>query len=237
MPMKASQKNGRKKPTYGPNIVRAWFDTVFHYAVRGLERERGFLERRNWTYRFHLDGLEYLAPLAEHLPGSARENLEQLLSFFPDINVLIGDHDRETARLARACVEFHAAILASPLFDEVFDSVEAEAPAVLGGEFSSHFGAFSTQEQFRGLLAEYLVNNVRENPGYYTTARLWKQYHERFFSALDEPGLAPLRQAADECGQALVEAVAGLAGELKVIRSKLSLDFDVPIAVEITSAA
>jgi hypothetical protein len=235
--MKTSPKNGRKKPTYGPNIVRAWFDTVFHYAVRGLEEERSFLERRDWTYRFHLDALEYLAPLAEHLPGSARENLEQLLSFFPDIGVLIGDHDRQTARLARACVELHAAILASPRFEAVFDSVEAEAPATLGGELGSHFGGLSTREQFRGLLADYLVNNIRENPGFYSTARLWKRFHERFFAVLDEPGLASHRQTADERGQALLEAVIRLTGALKETRSDLSLKFDVPIAVQITSAA
>ena len=235
--MKASPKSGRKKPPYGPNIVRAWFDTVFHYALRGLEHERSFLERRNWTYRFHLDALEYLAPLAEHLPGSARDNLEQFLSFFPDMSALIGDHDRETARLARACSELHAAILASPSFERVFSEVEAEAPAALGGDFSSHFGAFSTKEQFKGLLAEYVVDNVRENPGYYTTARLWKHYHERFFSVLSEPGLASHRQAADGCGQALLTAVVKLASRLKESRSDLSLKFDVPIAVEITSAA
>jgi hypothetical protein len=157
------------------------------------------------------------------------------LSFFPDIGVLIGDHDRETARLARACAEFHAAILASPLFAKVFESAETEAPAALGGEFGSHFGAFSTKEQFRGLLAEYLVNNIRENPGFYSTARLWKRFHERFFSILDEPGLASHRQTADECGQALLGAVVKLADAFKEKRSDLSLKFDVPIAVEMTS--
>ncbi|MGA3096610.1 MAG: hypothetical protein ABSF25_09175 [Bryobacteraceae bacterium] len=234
--MKTSPKNGRKKPLYGPNIVRAWFDTVFHYALRGLEHERNFLERRNWTYRFHLDALEYLAPLAEHLPGSARDNLEQFLSFFPAIRILIDEHNYGTARLARTCSEFHAALLASPRFDEVYASVEAEAPVKLDGEFRSHFGAFSTKDHFRGLLAEYLVNNIRENPGYYTTARLWKRYSEQFFSVLDEPGLASHRQAADACGHGLSEAVVKLAGRLKESRSDLSLKFDVPIAVEMTSA-
>ena len=236
MPVKAGPKNGRKKPTYGPNIVRAWFDTVFHYAIRGLEQERRFLERRDWTYRFHLGSLEYLAPLAEHLPGSARENLDQILLFFPALNALIGDHDRQTERLARECVEFHAAIVASPRFDEVFDSVEAETPAALGGEFGSHFGGLSTKEQFKGRVAEYLVNNVRENPDFYSTARLWNQFHERFFSVLNEPGLASRRYATDECGQALLEAVVSLAGALKTIRSELSLEFDVPIVAEVTSS-
>jgi hypothetical protein len=66
--------SGRKGP-YGPNIVRAWFDTVFRYALRGLESERSFLTGRNWTFRFHTRALEYLGPLVEHLPAKARENL------------------------------------------------------------------------------------------------------------------------------------------------------------------
>ena len=83
--MKTKQRTGRKKKPYGPNIVRAWFDTVFQYALRGLDNERGFLVRRNWTFRFRSRTLEYLCPFAEHLPGAARENLEQFVSFFPEV--------------------------------------------------------------------------------------------------------------------------------------------------------
>jgi hypothetical protein len=64
--MKMKQSIDRKKKPYGPHIVRAWFDTVFHYALRGLENERSLLVDRNWTFRFRSRALEYLGPLIEH---------------------------------------------------------------------------------------------------------------------------------------------------------------------------
>ena len=73
----------KKKAPYGPNIVRAWFDTVFRFALKGLDSERGFLARKNWTYRFQPPSLEYLGPVREHLPG-AWDNLEQFVFFFRD---------------------------------------------------------------------------------------------------------------------------------------------------------
>src|SRR5713101_8242128 len=69
--MKAITRS-RKKPPYGPNIVRAWFDTVIQPALRGLETEQSFLERKNWTFRFHPLSLEFIGPLREHLPGGLR---------------------------------------------------------------------------------------------------------------------------------------------------------------------
>ena len=231
--MKVSQPS-RRKPPYGPNIVRAWFDTVLQPVLRGLETERSFVVRHDWTFRFHRQTLEYMAPIAEHV--AARDNLEQFLSFFPAIEGLVGEHDRAVKRLLETCVALHAAISKSRLFQEAFQAVEAETPAVLGVEFSSFFGGYPTREDLGGFLAEYLVNNIQDLPDYYTTARLWNQFRGRFVPVLAVPEVAAHRLEAENCGGQLLKTTERLTGAFKAKRSELSLAKDVPFIAETTSA-
>jgi hypothetical protein len=232
--MNTMQRSTRKKKP-GPNIVRAWFDTVFHYALRGLASEQGFLTRGNWTYRFHRRTLEYIAPLAEHLPSAGRENLEQFLFFFPAVGHLIEQHNHGVERLLETCSAFHASIINSSDFREVFALVQVEAPAALGGDFSSHFGAYSAEADFMGILAEYLVNNIEELPSHYSTARLWNQFRDRFVHVAAAPELAPYRHDTEASGQELLRSVDELNSALKATRSELSLDFDLPYVAETAS--
>ena len=232
--MKTSRQTNRKK--YGPNIVRAWFDTFFQYALERLASERTLLVDRKWTFRFYNRSLEYIATLGEHMPLSARENLEQFLSFYPAVEGLLAAHDRGVGRLLEACTAFHDAIIRHPRFQGVFESVAAEAPAALGADFSSHFGALSSMEDFAGIIAEYLVNNFEDLPNYYATSRLWNRYRTRFAEAIATTELEPFRLNAETAGRELLEAVDKLSNFLKSNRSKLSLEFDVPFATETASA-
>ncbi len=73
-----------RKPPYGPNIVRAWFDTVFHPVLSSIENEMSFLDRRDWTFRQDSEMPAHIAPVGAYV-GRARENLEQFVSFFPTL--------------------------------------------------------------------------------------------------------------------------------------------------------
>ena len=221
---------------YGPNIVRAWFDTVFRYALRGLESERGFLAKHNWTFRFHTLTLEYLGPLAEHLPAEARENLEQFVSFFPKVEAEISHQDACEHQLEQDCRSYFAAILQSVAFQEVFESVAEESPRVLGREFSSFFGAYTSPADFKGCLAEYLINNVECLASCYSTAELWNRYRDRFLPVVDGPDLSHLRVAVERAGHSMLGAVDELTSLLKETRSELSLRFDVAYVAEIKDA-
>jgi hypothetical protein len=233
-PMKTRQRNNRKK--YGPNIVRAWFDTVFRYVLERLASERSYLARHNWTYRFYKRTLDCVESLGEHMPIGARENLEQFASFFPEVNDLLEAHDRKVSELSAVCAAFHDAIMGDPGFQEVFAGIETEAPAVLGAEFSSHFGAFSDRADFAGVLAELLVNNVGRLPGYYATARLWNRFGDRFAPVMASPDIESRRLETEKTGQELLEASDKLITIFKARRSELSQEFDVPYATEIASA-
>src|SRR5712691_7216831 len=158
--MKPRTRSSHKKPPYGPNIVRAWFDTVIRPALRGLETEQSFLERKNWTFRFHPPSLEFIGPLREHLPGGAAENLDHFLSFFPAVRSAVDQHDHLVRALLSECRAFHEAVAASPRMLEVYRQIAEDAPARLASDISGHFGAYSQEADFIGVLAELLVNNI-----------------------------------------------------------------------------
>lgn len=231
--MKAKRQTRRSKLPYGPNIVRAWFDTVFHYSLRGLASERDFLIHRNWTFRFQRRTLEYIGPLREHLPSGARENLEQFISFFPDIGGLIDRHDERQAALLEICRIFHEAILKDRAFQDIFETVARSTAEDLHKDFSAYFGAYSSKEEFAGILAEYLVNNVENLPSYYSTSELWNRYHRQFAAVLSSGELAHLGDRTERAGKALIESIDALISAFKMIRAELSLQLDVPYVAEI----
>lgn len=221
---------------FGPNIVRAWFDIFFRYALERLGDERRHLINKNWTFRYYNRSLEYIATLDESMPLSARENLEQFLLFYPKVGDLLAAHDRGVNALLSACSAFDDAIVRYPRFQKVFESVAAEAPATLGSDFSSHFGALSNAEDFAGLIAEYLVNNFVDLPSYYATSRLWNRYRSCFEESIATPKLEPFRLKTESAGLELAESIDKLLSSLKSTRSKLSLEFDLPFATETASA-
>jgi hypothetical protein len=226
--MRSRSKNGKKK--YGPNIVRAWFATIFQYVLGRTETECGYLARRNWSYRFYKGSLDFIVSLSEDMPTIERANLEQFAGFFPEVKDLLERHDRCVSELNSACVTLHEAILSDPVFLEVFTNVEAEAQSVFGVEFASHFGALSDRESFAGLLAEYLVNNLGDLPAYYSTARLWNRFRGRFAPVMTAPQIDSLRLETDKRGQELLDAATQLADAFRSKRLELSQELDVPVA-------
>jgi hypothetical protein len=233
--MQTKQRTSRKKKPYGPNIVRAWFDTVFHYALRGLEIERGFLVKGNWTFRFGKQALEYLGPVDAHLPAAARENMEQFVSFFPEVSAGIETHDDCERQLEGSCRAYLEAIVEDLHFRETFKRVASKAPQAFGREFKDHFGAYREEKDYMGLLAEYLINGVETLPSHYTTAELWNRYHEQFVVAVSTPELARFRDAVQRSGEAMLQAVDELTSLLKGTRANLSLEFDVPYVAELSN--
>lgn len=231
-PMKP--RTGAKK-TYGPNIVRAWFDTVFQYALAGLENERVFLHRRNWTFRSSSEDLEYLCAAAMLVPAAARENLDQLVTFFPEIAREISRHDACELRLAEDCRRLYKSILECSAFGKIFHRVARESVHETGRNFKDHFGAHALDSDFKGILAEYLVNNIEDLPGYYSTALLWSHYRGGFIAVLALPEVAPRYHALEDSGRAMRDAVETLEATLRQIRAQLSLEFDVPYVTELSS--
>jgi hypothetical protein len=232
--MSNTSTRNRKAP-YGPNIVRAWFDTVFQPALRGLASERAFLIRQNWTWRFTSSSLDYIGPLRARLPGRAADNLDQFLSFHRDCELFVNEHDTCVLRLQDECRAFHVALVESPRLREVFHEIAIEAPVTLGSDIRGFFGAFHTESDFIAVLAEEIVNNTETLPRHYANAPLWNKYRERIVAVLEDPALAAHKQAAMSAGADLLRGVNNLDSVLRERRSELSVEFDVPIYAETLS--
>jgi hypothetical protein len=223
------------KAQYGPNIVRAWFDTVFQPALRGLASERSFLTRQNWTWRFDSSSLDYIGPLRARLPGGAADNLDQFLSFHRDCELFVNEHDTCVLRLQDECRAFHVALVESPGLLDVLHEIAIDAPVTLGSDIGSFFGAFHTERDFIAVLAEDIVNNTQILPRHYANAPLWNKYRERIVAVAEEPALAAHKQATMSAGADLVKAVDNLDSVLRERRSELSIEFDVPIYADTLS--
>ncbi len=217
-----------KRHIYGPNIVRAWFDTVINPLLRGLSRERQFLEKRNWTYRVHTGRLEEIDGIYRLLPMDAPENLVQLGEFFPDTLRFVKAHDAQVDQLRTSCRECAKAIRESQLFQRQFSAMAAKA----GDDLSSHFGAYSSLDDRESLIAEHIVNNRGPLPDHYATHQLWNEYRERFAKVSKDGAVAKAQGHCKDAGDALLKTIDDFLIFLKTTRSRLSLEKDVPIVVE-----
>jgi hypothetical protein len=229
----SSTKN--RKAQYGPNIVRAWFDTVFQPALHGLASERSFLTKRNWTWRFNTSSLEYIGPLRARLPGGAADNLDQFLSFHRHCEVFVNEHDTSVLRLQDECRAFHVALVESPRLHDVFREIAIDAPVTLGSDIGSFFGAFHAEKDFIAVLAEDIVNNHETLPGHYANAPLWNKYRTRIVAVVEDPALAAHKQTTMNAGGDLLRDVDNLDSVLRETRSELSVEFDVPIYADTLS--
>src|SRR5438552_13695926 len=114
--MKRKSRTTIRRP--GPNIVRAWFDTVINPMVAGLETEQRFLSKQNWTWEFRPGGLESIRPIAVWIRLGVRvdawPNLEQFLTLHEDIKQQVERHDSAVHLLSELCRKCHEALVKSP---------------------------------------------------------------------------------------------------------------------------
>lgn len=182
--------------------------------------------------RFNTGKPEYLASVADLIPAGGRQNLQQLLHFFPQLEDGIKKHDDAELRLAEGCRVYMNAIVESPDFNSAFEEVASETP-----DFSRFFGAYSDPMDRKRILAEYLVNNLLtvELPSYYSTAPVWNRHQARFRQAIfSVAALDQLYQENRNLGGEMLRAVEELITRFETIRFDLSLELDVPIVAELS---
>jgi len=246
---KARNKRGRTlKPRNtavpGPQVVRAWFDTVINPVLNCLERENTLLSRSNWTWQFRTGALEYIRPIRHYVPGPARENLQQFLLFYPKVKRIIDRHDSETETLENACSRLHRTLVnESPLPSVYRDTtsltplrsipsrarVPEDSAADAGAErlLAEYFGGYPPSDHL-ALLAQYILNNAGDLPDHITTASLWNHFRERFISILRSPSVDQHYRSLSEAGARLRETSSTLSRTLQRERLELSVEYDVP---------
>src|SRR5205809_2445211 len=102
--LKRRSNDKRRKISVGPQIVRAWFDTVINPLHSWLTTVDTLLAARNWTWRFQPARLEVVRHVSAYV--DARPNWEQFKQLHPQIGHITEIHDQKVDALAHACQDF-----------------------------------------------------------------------------------------------------------------------------------
>ncbi len=213
----------------GPNIVRAWFDTVINPLLGFLEQEVSWLAQENWTWRFKPPALELICPVRRYLDREAYPNLEQFQQLQPSFARLAGQHDQLVEKLTQAAQRLHEKIGGDPdLRSEISVAISLAGFKNLGvSSVTEIFGAYPASEHVN-LVAQYLVNHLGDLPAHYATSTLWNAKRHQFMKVLERPGVRELDIQAKRAAAQLAAASKELIELLKEIRLTLSLKHDVP---------
>lgn len=228
--MPTKTRTSTKERSVGPNIVRAWFDTVINPLLRGLGSEKNLLEKENWTWRFEQWGLMSLVPVRSFIAFEALDNLDQFLNLAADKGFLpsMDKHDEQVGSLGEACRQFHEVLVGSKGLRDLYDRISEDRAIVQAGrDFNSLFGAYRPEHHL-DVLAEDIVNGAGALPEYYATAPLWNRYKEDLLALRETPHIRSYSEASRRAGQKLAKTVIELAESLRRIRQELSLRHDVP---------
>ncbi|HEU4388898.1 MAG TPA: hypothetical protein VFV34_13950, partial [Blastocatellia bacterium] len=113
----AAKKPRTGRQRVGPNIVRAWFDSVINPIIRALRDERELIDAHNRTWRFqpgHLEGIRFIR---DYAAADAQENFDDFLRSYPRISTHVRVHDERVGFLFTACVELQRAVVNSQILE------------------------------------------------------------------------------------------------------------------------
>ncbi len=227
----------KKTRQVGPQIVRAWFDTVLNPLIRALEAEQEWLAKMNPTWRFQPSGLEALRHIRAHLDPWAWDNAEQFFEFYPEVKKAALEHDESVNLLTDSCRRLQQVIVESSDLREVYHrTTSADSLATLNTTLQNLFGSYP-EEDHLALLAQHVVNNTGELFGYYTTSTLWNKYKDEFLAILHRPSIRGQHEETFEQIRDLQARTEKLARLLREKRLELSLEHDVPYVTPVTTTA
>ena len=217
------------EPRLGPRIVRAWFDTVFNPLIGSLELELGLLAKRNWTFSFDPPTLELVRPAKNYLRPDAESNLEQLMELNVPLSANTATHDSAVRTLLSSVAAMHVALVTSPGFIDLCNSLlEQQNLLELGIENERLiFGAYPRADRLK-LIAQNVINKLGELPPHYSTAKFWNRHRERLLQALAFPNVREHYSSTVQVAVQLTSVSGTLLNQMKDLRLKLSLRYDVP---------
>jgi len=203
--------------------ARAWLLTAVNPLLRMLPIEKGYLEREQWTWRFHLRQCELLQPCRDIVGGVYVDNLDDLAARQPNIAAAIDAHDGDLEELVKALSAAQRALESNPVFQA---AVEAAREAHREAHPSdTPWGAFSP-DKLLPLAAQFALNNVDPELARVsdsTMREFWADHHASL-AQYGEPHFETIRPR----GRKLLASVQKLHGDLKRFRNELCHAHDLP---------
>ncbi len=211
-------------PQRGSPRVAAWVHEVINPLLDALPMEISFLESGNTTWRFYNGRPEYLRPIEGYIVPEARRILDDFRLANSDAKQRLRRHDELLERLIAAAGDAHKALMRRKDFVERAQNRLAEFMQA-SSEVEHPRGALP-EADFPKLVAERVVNAIREIPSHYSDAKFWERYRDEFTAFGGCPEFDRLREARD----ALLKHDRQLVEWLRRKSFRLCEEYDVPAA-------
>jgi len=226
-------------------IVCAWRDYVINPLLSTLKSERGYLERRKWTWdRWGVRGngisIYYIGDRESY-----SANQEQFLEAHPEIQAAMDEHDEFVRRVDDCCGQlFQAVKNSSYLLDIYLETTTSESLQKLKAAYpnrlehsqtdeailESMFGHSTDRDKHLASLAECVINTSGEfSPHDRTTAPIWNTYRDKFLEVLKLPPVSDYWARADAAREELLSQTCALITLLKTRLSELTKQHGVPV--------
>lgn len=207
----------------GSRRVAAWVYTVINPLIEALKVEKSFLKEKNWTWRYETKNLEFILPLEGYIDSASLPNFEGFLKAYPEVERKRKKHEEFRVALSENCrIAFDYLIELKTFQDKVSSSCST---------YGEYPGGTVSERDFAKLIAQYIVNHIKDLPGYYTTSKFWARYEHEFSQFRTGKEFEKLESA----GKQLENNDEKLLARLKDLRSTLCKQYDVPDAPILTS--
>lgn len=221
MKRKLQNKNRLKK---GTRRVEAWIYTVINPLIEALKVEKSFLKDKNWTWRFQIKDLEFILPFEKYVDSASLPNFEDFLKANPQIGRRRRKHDNLRVELSENCeISFKYLIALGPFQNQIRSSLSEYQKENSAREYPG--GAISKKD-FDKLIAQYIVNCIKELPGHYTTSEFWSQFRDKFLKFRNSGVFKKL----DASGEQMENEGDLSLRTLENLRSNLCEKYDIPAA-------
>jgi hypothetical protein len=221
MKKKLQDRNTFKK---GARRVEAWIYTVINPLIESLKIEKSFLKDKNWTWRYQTRSLEFILPLEKYVDSASLPNFNDFLKTNPQIARKNKKHDELRTTLSEnSQIAFNHLVALKPFQEKVKSSLsvykqESQAEEYPGGAIPG--------KDFDKLVAQYIVNSIKELPSHYTTSKFWATFADEFLKFR----IGDVFEKLDTSGEQLKDEDDRLLKSLENLRSTLCEDYDVPAA-------
>ncbi|MBO0719868.1 MAG: hypothetical protein J2P41_03545 [Blastocatellia bacterium] len=215
--------------SFGPGIVRGWFDAVLNPIIQSMRYQIGKLNTRDLSWQASTGTTDSLLPIKRLIPPSAEDTLEQFLNFFSDCKEKIYSYEEARQELEHACGQLQRALEDSLELRAIYDKACLDNSTGFDGNIiSSVFTSYRNDIYHMGNLAQSIVNQVNELPADNPYAPVWIMYREQFIALLDLPEIKGKLQIIEQERRNVLQKVVELVKSFKNIREDLSIQHDVP---------
>ncbi len=159
-----------------------------------------------------------IRPLENYIDTPALPIFEEFFDEYPKLNRQREKHDELWAALLENCRVAFDSLLESSDFQEKVRMTLSEFPEYPGGAVP--------REDFVKLIAQYVVNNIRQLPSHYTTAHFWSRFGQEFLALRTPEAFNRL----DASGHQFLEFDGKLVTTFKNFGSELRKEYDIPAA-------